>query len=116
MGKGVKERGAMGFMQKYYHKGAFFMENDENNKKKEAIYNRDYNEALSEDKAVVKLAEGPYEGSKVLQVLPISSRVLACLGHLRGTYLDTVVKRVHRFAEGSLERLAGQSTHISGTR
>ena len=32
--------------------------------------NRDYNEALSEDKAVVKLAEGPYEGSKVLQVGP----------------------------------------------
>jgi hypothetical protein len=74
MGKGVKDRGSMGFMQKYYHKGAFFMENDENNKKKEAIYNRDYNEALSEDKAVVKLSEGPYEGSKVLQVLTRSSR------------------------------------------
>ena len=68
MGKGKKERAGMAFLQKYYHKGAFFMENDEGNEKKEAIYNRNYNEALEEDRAVSKLAEGPYAGSKVLQV------------------------------------------------
>ena len=38
-------------MQKYHHKGAFFMENDEANKAKEAIYNRDTNAATDADKA-----------------------------------------------------------------
>jgi hypothetical protein len=33
------------------------MENDESNRHKEDIYNRDFNEAVAEDKAVSKLAQ-----------------------------------------------------------
>ena len=41
LGRGQKgERAKMGFMQKYHHKGAYFMENDESGKFKEEIYNR----------------------------------------------------------------------------
>mmetsp|Transcript_64950 Transcript_64950/g.95097 ORF Transcript_64950/g.95097 Transcript_64950/m.95097 type:complete len:446 (-) Transcript_64950:84-1421(-) len=68
-GKGSKSKASMVFMQKYHHKGAFFMENDEANLTKEAIYNRDTNEATAADRATAKQAQaGPYEGSKVLQV------------------------------------------------
>lgn len=69
LGKGKKERGQMVFMQKYHHKGAFFMDNDESNAFKESIYNRTTNEATDADKATAKLAtDGPHEGSRVLQV------------------------------------------------
>jgi len=68
LGKGKKTRGQMTFMQKYHHKGAFFMENNESNQFKEQLYNRNFNEALQEDRAVAKLAAGPYSGSTVLQL------------------------------------------------
>lgn len=38
------------FLQKYYHKGAFFMDTTEKFEPKEAIYKRDYGVAVGEDK------------------------------------------------------------------
>ena len=60
------------------------MENDEANKAKEAIYNRDTNAATDADKATAKLAQnGPYEGSKVhmvrRQVLTITNTITILL-------------------------------------
>jgi microfibrillar-associated protein 1 len=70
MGKNAKKtRAQMVFMQKYHHKGAFFMENDEKNQHKEAIYNRDTNQALESDRnTAFQASGGPYDGSKVFQV------------------------------------------------
>jgi len=69
LGKGKKTRAQMVFMQKYHHKGAFFMENDEANQAKESLYNRDTNEALESDRNTARQAQGgPYEGSKVFEV------------------------------------------------
>jgi microfibrillar-associated protein 1 len=69
MGKGKKTRAQMVFMQKYHHKGAFFMENDEANLHKESLYNRDTNEALESDRNTARQAQGgPYDGSKVFEV------------------------------------------------
>lgn len=40
---------SLAFMQKYYHRGAFFMDKDTEGKYKEEVYNRDFNEAVEED-------------------------------------------------------------------
>uniref|UniRef100_A0A7S0NCT5 Micro-fibrillar-associated protein 1 C-terminal domain-containing protein n=1 Tax=Hanusia phi TaxID=3032 RepID=A0A7S0NCT5_9CRYP len=69
IGKGKKEKAQMVMMQRYHHKGVFFMENDEKNRFKEEIYNRDTNQATDADKATARLAAtGPHEGSKIFQV------------------------------------------------
>jgi microfibrillar-associated protein 1 len=45
-----KEKGKIGFLQKYYHKGVFFMDTDENGQVKEKLYTRDYSAPTLEDK------------------------------------------------------------------
>ena len=46
--RGERERGKFQFMQKYYHQGAFYQ--DEKDKDKDHIYNRDYQQAVDDDK------------------------------------------------------------------
>ena len=86
LGRGQKgERAKMGFMQKYHHKGAYFMENDESGKFKEEIYNRDTNQATAADLATARLAQnGPHDKSRVLQV---RTGKLAKMGQTKWTHL-----------------------------
>eukprot|EP00871_Galdieria_phlegrea_P005727 jgi/Galph1/641/GphlegSOOS_G5368.1 len=47
--KAREEKPKMAFLQKYYHKGVFFLEQDESGRYKEDIYNRNFMEATEED-------------------------------------------------------------------
>jgi microfibrillar-associated protein 1 len=47
--KAREEKPKMAFLQKYYHKGVFFMEQDESGRYKEDIYNRNFMEGTEED-------------------------------------------------------------------
>lgn len=49
-GDGENGEGGMQYMQKFYHRGAFFMERDEKGELKEAVYRRNFNEPTQEDK------------------------------------------------------------------
>ncbi|GJQ11357.1 hypothetical protein GpartN1_g3148.t1 [Galdieria partita] len=44
-----EEKPKIAFLQKYYHKGAFFMEQDDSGRYKEDIYNRNFMEGTEED-------------------------------------------------------------------
>ncbi|EME29599.1 microfibrillar-associated protein [Galdieria sulphuraria] len=44
-----EEKPKMAFLQKYYHKGVFFMEQDDSGRYKEDIYNRNFMEGTEED-------------------------------------------------------------------
>jgi len=65
------------FMQKYYHKGGYFMDDDG----KEAILTRDVNEALAEEK---------YDKSSLPQVMQIRRGLWGKKGQVKHTHLSAV--------------------------
>lgn len=94
------------FLQKYYHKGAFFMDTAEKGRTKEALYDRDYGHATGEDK---------FDKTTMPQVMQVKN--FGKMGRVKWTHLvkeDTTAKATEdAFTTGTAVNAVGGSAHYA---
>eukprot|EP00667_Euglena_gracilis_P007082 EG_transcript_7150 len=101
-----KEEVKWKFLQKYYHKGAYFMDTVEKGKTREAIYDRDYGHATGEDK---------FDKTTMPQVMQVKN--FGKMGRTKWTHLvkeDTTAKATEDvFTTGTAGAAVAGSAHYA---
>eukprot|EP00668_Euglena_longa_P043300 GGOE01057478.1.p1 GENE.GGOE01057478.1~~GGOE01057478.1.p1 ORF type:complete len:394 (-),score=187.76 GGOE01057478.1:311-1492(-) len=101
-----KEEVKWNFLQKYYHKGAYFMDTVEKGKAKETLYDRDYGHATGEDK---------FDKTTMPQVMQVKN--FGKMGRTKWTHLvkeDTTAKATEDiFTTGTAGSAVAGSAHYA---